>query len=162
MRPVLSPEARGGSGRGAGRRLLAGRRVLGVCILVTTPLALLFACLDVNPITVAPRDAGFLPEASCTVCLERPPDDGCREILDSCRADPRCAPVLTCLEALRCFDRPTLDDKLTCGLPCAIEAGITRTDDPTIVHLLDLVKCGQMRCAVACNLTDAALGFDAL
>jgi hypothetical protein len=141
---------------------MSSRRVLAACISVTSPLALLFACLDVTPITVAPRDAGFLPEASCTVCLERPPDNGCGEILGSCRSDPRCAPVLTCLEAKHCFDRPTLDDKLTCGLPCVIEAGITRTDDPTVQRLLDLVQCGQMRCAVACNLTDAGLGFDAL
>jgi len=139
---------------------LSIRIALAALAALAGALGVLFACVDVTPIFVAPRDAGFLAEASCSVCLEDP--NGCNDKLDACRADPRCAPVLACVIAIHCFDRPTLDDKLTCGLPCAAEAGITSTDDPTIAYLLDVVKCGQTRCPVACNLGDGGAAADAL
>jgi hypothetical protein len=139
---------------------MSARVLLCIGIALASAVAALFACVDVTPIYVAPRDAGFLAEASCTVCLEDP--SGCDDTIEKCRVDPRCAPVLGCVEQTHCFDRPTLDDKLTCGLPCAVEGGITSTNDPTIQYLLDVIKCGQTKCAIACNLGDGGATQDAL
>ena len=138
--------------------------VLAILAALLPPAALVaFGCLDVTPIYVPTRDAGLLPDASCSTCLQRPEELlGCDGELGKCRDDPRCAPVLMCVDTLQCFDRPTLDDKLTCGLPCAIEAGITNTADPTIAYLLDVIKCGQARCPGPCNLGDASVPVDGL
>ncbi len=121
------------------------------------------ACIDTTPITLPPKDAAFLGDASCTSCLELPHEQhGCLDILGNCRSDPACGEVLACIEALRCFDRSAIDDKLNCGVPCITEAGITIVQDPRVTALLEVVKCGQRECALACNLGDGGLGFDAL
>jgi hypothetical protein len=120
------------------------------------------ACLDVTPIVVPPKEAGSV-DGGCTLCLERPASEqGCREVLDRCRADLGCQPVLACVEALGCFDLPAIDDKLNCGLPCIQDAGITSVDDPRVAGVLNVVKCGQTTCGVACNLGDGGFAFDAL
>ena len=120
------------------------------------------ACLDTSPITVI-KDASVILDGSCTTCLEVPTEQhGCLDVLSSCRSDPSCAPILACIEALSCFDQPNIDLKLNCGVPCLQEAGITVVDDPRVTALLEVVKCGQRQCAVACNLGDAGIAFDAL
>jgi hypothetical protein len=139
---------------------MSGRVLFALAFVPAVALAAVFACVDVTPIFVAPRDAGFLADASCSTCLEDP--SGCSDRIESCRVDPRCGPVLACVEKERCFDRPTLDDKLTCGLPCAEDGGITSTDDPTVTYLLNVLQCGQTRCPVACNLGDGGSTADAL
>jgi hypothetical protein len=139
------------------------RLIAFLCALVPAAVIVAFGCLEVTPIVLPPRDAGFLPDASCSSCLQVPTDQlGCDDELEKCRVDPRCAPVLMCVNTLQCFDRPTLEDKLSCGLPCAIEAGITSTSDPTIGYLLGVLKCGQIRCQGPCNLGDASVQIDAL
>ena len=143
---------------------MSGARVLALALaFALVSIGALLSCLDVTPIVVPPRDAGLLAEASCTTCLELPNDQhGCKDTLDRCRADPRCAPVLACVELASCFDRPILDDKLNCGLPCAQEAGITTTNDPTIAYLLDVLQCGKQECGLACNLSDGGVEVDGL
>ncbi len=145
----------------------ARKRALAVAALAFAcfaPLTLVAsACLDVTPVVLPPKDAAFAGDGSCTACLELPAaQHGCDDQLSACRQDPGCAPVLTCIQTLDCFDRPSIDEKLTCGAPCIQEAGITAVDDPRVVALLNVVKCGQRQCGVACNLGDGGLGFDAL
>jgi hypothetical protein len=143
------------------RLLLAIALVLALLAVVTA--ATTVGCYDVTPIYVAPKEAGLIADAGCSKCLNKPvPDNGCADNVAECHADERCAGVLACLEALECLDRPGLDDKLNCGLPCANEAGITTTTDPVITTLLDLVKCAQLHCSIECDLGDGGLGVDAL
>ena len=124
---------------------------------LVTALAVI-ACLDLTPIHVPSKDSGLLADASCTRCLA----DDCTPVLDGCRADPRCAPVLVCLEALSCFDEPVLDQKINCGLPCLEDAGITTTTDPVVDRLQALIQCGQSSCPIDCNVGDGGLSLDAL
>jgi hypothetical protein len=71
-----------------------------------------------------------------------------------------CRPIFACIVALNCLDEPTVDDKIKCGLPCAVEAGITKIDDPIVVnYLVPIIACAQVTCAEACNVDDASIGF---
>ena len=65
-----------------------------------------------------------------------------------------------CIVREACLDLRTLDDKISCALPCAQDAGILSTSDPVIsTYLVGLVGCAQQKCAAACNLSDASLGL---
>jgi hypothetical protein len=119
-------------------------------------LRLTVACLDITPIVVE-REVSEA-ETECFACLEDPM--ACGAIIDACYADPRCAPVYACIEKERCLDRPILDDKLLCGLPCAADAGITRIEDPIVdTYLVGLLACAKAKCEAACDLTDASIGL---
>lgn len=110
-----------------------------------------------TPIIVE-EDSAIPPDATCVLCLESP--GNCAELIDGCKADPRCVPVYVCMSREQCLDLPTLDDKIQCGLPCAVDAGITSLDDPLVDgYLVALVGCGRDKCAEPCNLADASLGL---
>jgi hypothetical protein len=132
------------------------RLVLAFTVLALVAMGVVAAsCLDTTPITVPPRDAGLLADASCSTCLYTP--QACQPTIDDCRADPGCRPILECVEAARCFDAPTIDDKVSCGVPCLVDAGITNVDDPRVDRLLGVIRCGQKACALPCNLGDGGI-----
>jgi hypothetical protein len=137
-------------------------RNVSALVVLTAASALAFtllpsACLDVTPLFVAPKDASTgVPEASCSGCVTRPSEEGgCGADIDKCRQDPACGPVYACTERFACLDKPGIDDKLQCALPCLIDAGITTIEDPVVQLLLGVVRCGQERCAIPCNLGDS-------
>lgn len=120
------------------------------------------ACLDVTPVYVPEREASAANGEPCLACLDEPnADGGCRDQIDVCLGNAKCAEVYRCVAANACFDLPTLDDKIFCTVPCLEDAGITTTGDPTVGVLVDVVKCGQSGCGVACNLGDAGIDLDA-
>jgi hypothetical protein len=119
---------------------------------------LLSACLEITPIIVEKDAGGGATDASCLKCLEAP--ENCEGIIEGCQQDPRCNPVYKCIVSAACLDLRTLDDKINCSLPCAQDAGILSLSDPVITtYLVGLVGCGQQKCAVACNLSDASIGL---
>jgi hypothetical protein len=123
------------------------------------------ACLDVTPIVVPPREAGAITEGQpCLRCVQKPSEEnGCADGIAACVADPRCNQVYECMVDDACLDHPIIDDKITCTLPCTAEAGIVSfSNDHAVDLLLQVVQCGQERCAAACNLGDAGLDLDAL
>jgi hypothetical protein len=138
------------------------RRTLFLLFTLTALLGgfrLLSACLDITPIIVE-RDAhgGGDSDASCLKCLEQP--ESCEGIIEQCQQDPRCIPVYKCIVREACLDLRTLDDKISCSLPCAQDAGILSSSDPVIsTYLVGLVGCAQQKCAAACNLSDASIGL---
>lgn len=146
-----------------------GLRFFAVTLATSSALLVVAACVDVTPIHVEKRapeaappppvDAGEdAPDANrappCLGCLE----DRCSALTDTCKEDPRCAPAYTCIVHRSCFDLPTLQDKIECGLPCAVEAGISAIEDPVVqVHLAGMIACAQEKCVVECNFGDAAV-----
>lgn len=118
----------------------------------------LSACLTIEPIIVERDASATSGDASCLPCLEQP--ETCVGLIEQCQGDPRCKPAFECIERESCFERPTLDDKINCGLPCAQDAGIQSATDPVIAtYLVGLVACAQEKCAVPCNLSDAGVGL---
>lgn len=117
----------------------------------------LSACLAIVPVIVE-KDVAVPADGSCLTCLERP--ETCSGLIEACNADVRCKPAYACIVREACFDLPTLDDKINCGLPCAQDAGIQSAADPVIsTYLVGFVACAQEKCAVDCNLSDASLGL---
>jgi hypothetical protein len=135
------------------------RRVILVIAALASALSALrltVACLDITPIVVE-REVSAA-DTQCFACLEEP--TACGALIDACYADPRCAPVYVCVEKERCLDRPVLDDKILCGLPCAADAGITRIEDPLVsTYLVGLLACAKEKCEAQCDLTDASIGL---
>jgi hypothetical protein len=132
-------------------------------LILFASLALLFgvvrlwaACLDVTPIIVE-YDA-FDPDASCLKCLQQP--ENCATNIAACEEVPKCKAAYACMVAQACLDLRRLDDKITCGLPCAQDAGVESVSDPVVTeHLLGFVECGQEKCPEPCNLVDASIGL---
>jgi hypothetical protein len=119
---------------------------------------LLSACLTIEPIIVEKDARGRVGDASCLLCVEQP--EACSGLIEECQGDPRCKPAFACIEREGCFDLPTLDDKINCGLPCAADAGIQSATDPVIAtYLVGLVACAQQKCAVPCNLSEGGVGL---
>jgi hypothetical protein len=133
--------------------------LLMALVVSSAGVRLLSACLSVEPVFVERETGGKgSGEAVCLGCLAQP--QNCAGLIEECKADPRCAPAFACIEREACFDLPTLDDKINCGLPCAQDAGIQSSADPVIsTYLVGLVACGQEKCAVDCKLSDAGIGL---
>ncbi len=120
------------------------------------------ACIDVDLVFVPPRDAAAVDGAPCLACLlGDPAQGGCGDKIATCEADPRCDLVYVCMKRDACFDRPLLDDKINCTLPCLTDSGIVSTDDPVVGTLIGVVQCGQKTCLVECHLPEAGLDIDA-
>jgi hypothetical protein len=116
------------------------------------------ACLEVTPITVPPRDASSFLKGGCSACVSAPSaQGGCSNARDECFAEPACAAIMACIDQNDCFDGPTFTDKITCGIPCALDAGVSSYVDPRLQGLLNTVECAQKQCATVCNFGDAGL-----
>ena len=121
-------------------------------------------CLDITPLYVPPREASSIEEGlPCRTCLEKASsDNGCGDDIAKCVANPRCDTVYECMALGACLDHPSFNDKINCTLPCLTDAGIvSATGDPTVDILVEVVQCGQERCAHECHLDDAGLNLDA-
>lgn len=122
---------------------------------------LVSGCLEVNPITVPPKEASASLDGGCYRCIQQP--QNCAAQVETCKADEAgCGLIIECVELSACFERATIDDKVNCGLPCVLEAGVTQISDPRVERLLLVLRCGQSKCGVACNLGDGGFDFDAL
>lgn len=107
---------------------------------------------------VALHDGGAEVEAEasvsrCQACLTAPdqPGPGCATELAACKANAECAAAMACAFAKACFDRGSLSALISCGYPCAVEAGITLTD-PAINLAYNLFQCAGKTCGVQCQL----------
>jgi hypothetical protein len=122
------------------------------CVAVGAGLRLAAGCLEFSPIVVE-RETVVDSGRACLTCVKG--DAGCAQNVETCLAKPRCAPIFACIETNDCFERLTIGDKIQCGLPCAVDAGITNVDDPIVqVDLVAMITCAQTSCAAVCGEAD--------
>ena len=133
-------------------------------IVVTLGLAS-SACLDGSPLIV-PEEAGledggqpedveidgdiFSPCRDCFMGLTDA-DVTCAATWGPCSADPKCAGTLECALLAGCLALPSLPDIVTCGTPCATQAGIFRADDPAVGLILPVLDCVVRECRAVCQ-----------
>jgi hypothetical protein len=125
----------------------------------------LATCMDLRVIHVDEpvSDAGSLdveldPDARadgpspCESCVRAPPDPGpgCGDKFASCLADHGCGMTMECALRKGCGELGDRAAILSCGAPCAAEAGL----DPSGVSIdliLEVVTCSQTVCAAICR-----------
>jgi hypothetical protein len=138
---------------------------------IAASLLCLHACLDTNAIdfvpapitTLPPGDAGTDAEDAdlrrpCQRCVEAPdePGPGCGNAVAACVADPVCALVYECALAKGCLEKADQHDSVTCGVPCAEEAGVRTTTDPVVTLILGVTDCvANTACGAICTGADA-------
>jgi hypothetical protein len=61
--------------------------------------------------------------------------------------------------ALQCFEVPSVEGKIQCGVPCAVEAGVASLYDPSLMLALNVVQCGATKCSSPCQV-DGSIDFD--
>jgi hypothetical protein len=128
---------------------LVGASVCGALVAVA-------ACVDTTAIafepqaltTPAPADAGLEEEDAdlrrpCQRCVESPdePGPGCGTETSACSADPQCAQIYACALREGCFEKASRHDAVSCGIPCAQEAGVVSTSDPVVSLILGVTEC---------------------
>ena len=123
-------------------------------------------CIDTTPIYVEAVDTGARAAdggTPCLDCIKQPtrPGPGCTDELKVCINDPRCNVLYECVLGLECLEAPSVPEKIRCGLPCALEAGVTSLYDPSLTLVLNVVQCGATKCSVPCQV-DGGIDFDAL
>lgn len=67
-----------------------------------------------------------------------------------CGKDGRCTNAFQCLEFASCIEGRSRDEAVSCGLPCAQQAGITTQEDPSAKLLLGLLDCAVAQCPTDC------------
>jgi hypothetical protein len=122
--------------------------VLALIALVTS------GCLDLTATEVTGSgDAsvgGFAVD--CQACIFRSGVDqpGCGDPMIACNADSVCSAAFMCALGKGCFTTGTSADLVTCGVPCAFEAGITTLNDPGLTNAAALFQCIGSTCASSC------------
>ncbi len=134
------------------------------------------ACMDLTPVEVTPKLAetdatvsdAFLTDAPedalspCEACLARKGDaaPGCGADLATCVELPECQNMLGCVLERGCLALP-FNQIVSCGIPCAAEAGITSLDDPALKPLFVFGGCARVQCGDLCgfprDVGDAAI-----
>jgi hypothetical protein len=110
-------------------------------VLGVVGLTVAAGCLDVDPTPFHPRDAGTKPfDANiddvspdvdplerCLACIKsaNDPGPGCLTEWTACENVPLCHTTIECALPLNCLALGDQFAVLTCGLPCATEAGVT-------------------------------------
>lgn len=122
---------------------------------------LLQGCVDLTPVTVpdaaTPQDAEMEKDldrhALCRLCIAAPnlPGPGCGNQLDACQATDRCREIYDCVYASGCFAGANRNEVISCGIPCASEAGALNPDDPAIVAVLAITDCAYGPCLSICT-----------
>ena len=90
---------------------------------------------------------------SCYQCIEAPddPGPGCGTEFAACEAQPQCKAIMDCVLAAGCFFLASTKDFTVCAIPCAVEAGVTSTDDPIVVLGLNVAYCADKSCRPYCG-----------
>jgi hypothetical protein len=124
------------------------------------------ACTDLTPVVLAiapdsgPPDAGPRPDAgevvdsgpgACELCLRAPDPGGCADEVATCEADPKCAGTFRCVVDNGCLAFASQKDKITCGTPCAVAAGITSQTDPAVGLVFTVLNCQSSACTAPCE-----------
>jgi hypothetical protein len=89
----------------------------------------------------------------CYQCIEAPddPGPGCGTEFAACAAAPKCKALMDCVFATGCFFLATTKDFTVCAIPCAVEAGVTTTDDPNVTLGLNVAYCADKSCRQFCG-----------
>ncbi len=123
------------------------------------------ACLDPDPLPWASADAsadggGVLRDVSsdvdprelCMACVRAPmdPGPGCSEPYANCVSVEHCLFLLECGTQLGCAAKPDQAAVLSCGVPCALDAGIFDPAAPAIQAVTQVIGCIVGICRPAC------------
>jgi len=89
----------------------------------------------------------------CYQCIEAPdvPGPGCGDEYATCAAEPKCKAIMDCVFATGCLYLPSIKDFVPCAIPCALEAGVTSTDDPIVQLGLNVAYCADKACRPYCG-----------
>jgi hypothetical protein len=123
---------------------------------------------DAGPDVVQPGDAAADGDAvvdvdnrpPCVQCITAPDDaspPGCDTEIQACQDSPVCLQIYECALASGCFEQPSFRDLVNCGLPCAAEAGVVSSQDPSLLLVYNVAVCAQANCNAPCNIGDAAI-----
>lgn len=129
--------------------------LLGIVgVVLAFPMA---SCLDPEPATYIPREAGITvdverpadvpedvdPKELCLSCVRaaEDPGPGCKTAYDTCFADSLCGPVTMCASEAGCLSLKAFSQVLSCGSGCAVEAGVVDATGPTARALLGIIAC---------------------
>jgi hypothetical protein len=135
-------------------------------ILGTLGSTAVMGCLDADPSPFTPRDAG-IPDTdpagrdvatdvdwreSCAQCFRTPadPGPGCAEAYDACFANAQCVSILECGFVAECWKKTEQAEIITCGTPCALEAGVFNPADISVQLLTPIIGCALTVCHPAC------------
>ena len=147
--------------------------LVGLVLTALTAASLvgLYACLDTNAIdfvpapitTLAPVDAGPDVEDAdlrrpCQRCVESPdePGPGCGNAVAACVDDPVCVLVYQCALSRGCLEKADQRESVSCGVPCAEEAGVRSSSDPVVTLILGVTNCiAGNACGAICTGADA-------
>ena len=125
------------------------------------------ACLDPNPLPWVGTDASvdghganhdvsadIDPGELCLACLRAPtdPGPGCSDAYAQCAAVDHCIFLLECGTRLGCAGKPDQASVLTCGVPCALDAGIFDPAAPAIQAVTRVIGCIVGVCRPACPI----------
>ena len=110
-------------------------------------------CLDVTSVEVAPPDASVAGAAGlCQECMFRensPEQPGCSESFSACSQNDACLSAYLCSVDKGCY-AGSKTQLISCGMPCASEAGIASLNDPAIAIAAAFFQCMQGPCGPAC------------
>ena len=147
-------------------------------MMATVTLVAAAGCLNVDAVDFTPPDARpvvsfdtsvdstFVGDADalddaadadttlgCYQCIEAPddPGPGCGTEFLACEAEPKCKAIMDCVLAAGCFFLATTKDFTVCAIPCAVEAGVTSTDDPIVTLGLNVAYCADAKCRAYCG-----------
>ncbi len=127
----------------------------------------LWACLDDTPIIVdagttstivdasskADGDAAHAdPNPACRACMEGTGDGvGCGTEMAACATSAQCIEMVECGYDLGCVFKATSEELASCGLPCAVSAGLTDFAAPVTVLAMNLLYCVLPTCGEVCR-----------
>ena len=114
-------------------------------------LACASGCLDFSPIVVASAPDSGTTGDLCAACYRaaNQPGPGCANEVAACNAIDRCKQAFECSEVKGCY-RGSKENLVSCGTPCAAEAGVVTVDDPAIVAGTRFYACILGPCRQAC------------
>jgi hypothetical protein len=119
------------------------------------------ACRDVSPVRkgASTAEAGTAADDgrdtnSCAACIDgqRGPD-ACAKEVGACLASEKCATLHRCMSESGCYEKPDQESGYECSIPCAVEAGISSSEDPNVVLAYDVALCGARECSDLCHYT---------
>jgi hypothetical protein len=109
---------------------------------------------DANDEVDAELDGGDVDTTlGCYACIAAPddPGPGCGTEFAACEAEPKCKAIMDCVLATGCFYLASTKEFTNCAIPCAIEAGVTSTDDPVVILGLNVAYCADKVCRPYCG-----------
>jgi hypothetical protein len=136
---------------------MAVRLIQTALVVGSLALGLVGGCRDTTPLAeediVADAAVDVPLPPDCIGC----PEAQCPDLVQGCLDTELCMPMLQCSIEIGCGNLP-IEQNILCGVPCALQLGVTSTADPSAVALTRLVGCINDLCPGHCRTEDAGAG----